>query len=231
MQPVEPLPASTLVLLRWRKGLEVYLTRRNPNLVFLGGYYVFPGGSRDQDDYSEPALSRMHAKNVKLKAAEIESQEPEDKKLGYYAAAIREAFEEAGVLIACQKGGREMEFNRELQAELFKLRSLIHEGRAGFLEVMRELDLYFDLDRLHWFSRWVTPEFSPRRFDTRFFSAALPQGQDPSGFPEEVDEELWVSPEDAIAQCESGKLLMIPPTIASLARLRGCQSLEQALKK
>ena len=207
------------------------MTRRHPGLVFLGGYYVFPGGRRDEEDFSEAALSRMQAQDLKLKAEEVESDEPEEKKLGFYAAAIREAFEEAGVLIACQKGGRELELNQEFQAELLRMRCLLHEGRTGFLELMRELDLYFDLDRLHWFAHWVTPEFSPRRFDTQFFKAALPKGQSPNGFTGEVDEELWVSPEDALVRCESGELLMIPPTIASLACLRGCQSLEQALKK
>lgn len=231
MSPAVPVPASTLTILRERKGIEVYLTRRNANLVFLGGYHVFPGGRRDEDDFSEAAIKRMHAASLKLKAEQVESREPQAQRLGYYSAAVREAFEEAGILIACQRGGGRIKPGRELKKELARERSAIHAGRITFLQMLEQFDFAYDLDRLFWYARWVTPEFSPRRFDTQFFAAALPRGQRPAGFPEEVDDEFWVRPEDALAQWRAGKLAMIPPTAASLATLANFSNLKQLRKK
>jgi 8-oxo-dGTP pyrophosphatase MutT (NUDIX family) len=199
--------------------------------MFLGGYYVFPGGRRDEEDFSKAALKRMFSKNLKAKAGEVDSKEPEAKRLGCYAAAIREAFEEAGVLIACGKEGREIKPHPGLDAELAAMRSRIHGGEISFLKMLSELDLFYDLDRLSWFAHWITPEFSPRRFDTQFFIAEIPAGRKPKGFAGEVDEEIWVKPARALARWQAGELPMIPPTAASLARLCDFKNLSEVLKK
>jgi len=225
--PAPAFPASTLILARDSSGLEVYMTRRSPGLDFLAGYHVFPGGRRDEQDFSSASLGRMAAAALEAKAKEIDSQESDAEKLGYYAAAIREAFEEAGVLIACGKNGGNIAFDADLKAELGRLRGLIHQGRMAFLKILEQFDFYYDLDRVIWFAHWVTPEWSPKRFDTQFFTAKLPEGQSPKGFPEEVDKELWLTPGQALAKCELGELMMIPPTIASLEQLSRFKNLAE----
>ena len=230
MAPVTPLPAATLLLVRQKKALEVYLTRRHPGLNFLAGHFVFPGGRRDQSDFSKPALARMFSQDIDARADEVDSQEPRPEKLGYYAAAIREAFEEAGVLIACEKNGKPFTPDAKMKKLLEKIRPQIHSGKMSFVEMLCELDLYFDLDRLFWFAHWITPEFSPKRFDTQFFLAEIPKGQSPKGFAEEVDQELWIAPKKAIERWACADLLMIPPTVASLQQLSQFETFRDAVK-
>ena len=215
--PVPARPASTLLLTRERDGLEVYMQRRNRNLEFLGGYYVFPGGRRDEID-------------LKARVAEVESPEDNSLKLGSYAAAIREAFEEAGIFIACHQNGELFAPEGKTKDRLAELRTELHKGKSSFIEILTAFDLFYDLDRLFWFAHWITPEFSPRRFDTQFFIAELPTGQTPQAFAEEADEEVWIKPQKALDLCESGGMFMIPPTIASLARLRDCQTFSEAAR-
>jgi 8-oxo-dGTP pyrophosphatase MutT (NUDIX family) len=231
MAPVKPLPAATLLVVRERKCLEVYMTRRHPNLNFLAGHYVFPGGRRDKADYCKHAVLRMFTKDLGQKAGEVDSDETMAKKLGYYAAAIREAFEEAGVLVACKRGGGFFVPDEKQKKSLESLRKKIHGGKMSFLEMLRELDLCYDLDRLHWFSHWVTPEFSPKRFDTQFFLAELPEGQTPAACAEEVDQELWIAPEKALERWGAADLLMIPPTVASLKQLSQFKSFKESVKR
>jgi len=220
-------PASTLIVVRENSGLEVYLTKRNPSLNFLGGFFVFPGGRRDAEDYSEEALGRMRARDLKAKAEQVESGEGMEQKLGYYAAAIREAFEEAGVLIACLKSGEPVSLSVELKSELELLRGKLHRREISFLKILPELDLYYDLDRLFWFAHWVTPRTSPKRFDTQFFVTQLPVGQCPKAFSKEVEQELWIGPGEALSRWKKGEMKMIPPTLASLDRLSRFAGLDQ----
>jgi len=229
LAPVTPLPAATLLLVRQKKTLEVYLTRRHPGLNFLAGHFVFPGGRRDKSDFSKAALARMLSRDIDARADEVDSQEPSAEKLGYYAAAIREAFEEAGVLIACAKSGKPFTPDAKMKKLLAKIRPGIHDGKMSFVEMLCELDLYFDLDRLFWFAHWITPEFSPKRFDTQFFLAEIPKGQSPKGFAEEVDKELWIAPKKAVERWACADLLMIPPTVASLQQLSQYKNFKQAV--
>lgn len=199
--------------------LEVYLTRRHSQLKFLGGFYVFPGGRRDEEDFCEQAILRMRARDLKKKVEQVDSKESVEAKLGYYATAIREAFEEAGVLIACQKNGEQVLLSGEKKKELDLLRAKLHQRQISFLQILSELDLYYDLDRLFWFAHWITPKTSPKRFDTQFFVAQIPEGQTPKAFSEEIEEELWISPKEALEKWKRGEMKMIPPTLASLGRL------------
>ncbi len=224
-------PASTLIVARENPGLEVYLTRRNSRLKFLGGFYVFPGGRRDGEDFSKEALLRMHAQDLKEKADRVESGEAAEEKLGYYSAAIREVFEEAGILMVCGKEGRAVLMNDGLNSELELLRGKLHRREGSFLEILKRFDLYYDLDRLFWFSHWVTPKTSPKRFDTQFFVAQIPAGQNPKAFGEEVEEELWIKPEEALEKWKKGEMKMIPPTLASLDRLSGISGFQELAGK
>jgi len=225
-------PASTVILVRENSGLEVYMTKRNVNLGFLGGFYVFPGGRRDEADFSEEALNRMWARDLETKTRAIESDEKIEEKLGYYASAIREVFEEIGILMVCDKQGKRVELNSELKNELTRMRTMLHKREIGFMDVLKEFDFYYDSDSLIWFAHWITPKTSPKRFDTQFFIGKIPQGQEPKSFSEEIDFELWIKPKEALEKWRKAEMHMIPPTIASLDRLTrfsGVKELSQAL--
>ncbi len=227
-----PIPAATLILVRGDSGpLEVYLTRRNQNLKFLGGFYVFTGGKRDHDDISAASLERMKAADLGKKARAVEGAEPEAQKLGFYAAAIREAFEEAGILIACDQTGAQIRPDEKLKSALGNFRGLLHARKIGFLSILTELNLYYDLEALSWFAHWVTPKTSPRRFDTQFFIAESPSSQSPEPHSEEIDDALWIGPSEALEAWKQGKLKMIPPTLASLDRLSRFTSLAELAQK
>jgi 8-oxo-dGTP pyrophosphatase MutT (NUDIX family) len=227
---VVPEPAATLLLVRENPELEVYMTRRHPALNFLAGHYVFPGGKRDDDDFSGQSLSRIVSKDVGQKAGQVESDEPVDKKLGYYAAAIRESFEEAGVLIACRKDGSQLEPDKGLQAELASSRQRLHKREIPFLSLMEEFGLFYDIDRLVWFAHWVTPFWSPRRFDAQFFVALLPSSQTPEPFAEEIDEALWINPGAGLEKWQTEEMKMIPPTLASLNQLSRFRTVAEIFK-
>ncbi len=174
--------ASTLVLLRdGFDGLEVALLQKASNLGFARGMYVFPGGALDDADDQWP--------------------DP------WAVAAIRETFEECGVLLSQPPASGQLQHLRE----------------ADFGHVLQELGLQPDVDALRPFAHWVTPEVEKRRFDTRFFGAVLPDGQDLAGLSAEHQAVGWFRPH------ETGGLPMLPPTAAVLGELATFDSVEAAL--
>ena len=224
------LPASSLILIRQGSELEVFLTQRHPQLKFLGGFYAFLGGRRDEEDFSPQAIERMKAKNLKEKAEAVESDEEYEKKLGYYATAIREAFEEAGILFVCDREQNPVSIFSGAKEKLAQFRLLLQNEKLRFIELLNELDLYYDLDQLFWFARWITPKTSPKRFDTQFFCAPLPEGQNPEIYDQEISQGIWITPEKALERWKNQEIKMIPPTIASLDRLSQYQKIEELLQ-
>jgi len=170
--PPEPRPAATVVLLRdTSAGVEVALLQRSAHLGFARGMYVFPGGALDPEDaqHGDPWL----------------------------VAAIRETFEECGVLLAVPNPEQDVQDLRE----------------RAFAEVLGHLRVRPATEALHVFAHWVTPEVETRRFDTRFYAAALPPGQDLRELTGEHQAIGWFRPQDAHG------LPMLPPTAAALAEL------------
>src|SRR5947208_5719000 len=163
--PVEPRPAATVVLARGRRPWEVLMMRRPGGAEFAPGAYVFPGGSVHVEDRGYPDRIR--------------------------AAAVRELFEEMGVLLA----RRRRRFAKD--ADSSRLRGLLESGR-GWRQSLQELGLEPAYDRLAYFARWVTPELLRRRFDTRFYLCRLPAGQTIHPQPGEVEEWLRVTPRRAL---------------------------------
>ena len=210
MNPVIPEPAATVCLVRENAaGLEVYLTRRHANLVFLGGFHVFPGGKVEQEDFSPAMLGRCRHHDPVEAAAPLGLAAEPGRAMGFRVAAIREVFEETGVLLA--EGASAIPAER-----LAAFRRELHAEQRSFLSLLEAEDLYLPVDRLFWFAHWVTPATSPRRFDTHFFAAPMPEGQEVSPFPEEVSASGWEQPRAAIEQWKRGEIKIIPPTLASL---------------
>lgn len=211
-----PLPAATVVLLRpGTGGLEALLTRRPASMTFAPDVHVFPGGRVDEADIDPSFLNR----SVIAPEAATESlggDLPPIHALGVYVAAIREAFEEVGILLADHAPG----------ADLGAARRRLLQSPKAFLSIVEELDLRLRTDLITPLSRWVTPPSLPRRFDTRFFAAAAPDGVDVSLVGEEVADHAWHRPIDALESMARGELAMWLPTSTTLTQLVSVTSVD-----
>lgn len=212
---VEVRDAATVMLVRdGDEGMEVFMLRRNLNSDFVGGAYVFPGGAVDEADRHED-LERVARGRTDKAASHLLGVERGG--LAYWIAAVRECFEEAGVLLACDPGGNVLSLADEATAERFTgHRDAVNHGTRRFIEVLDAEELDILADEIHYFSHWITPVGPPRRYDTRFFVAAAPPEQVPLHDDAETIANLWVRPQDALDRHRAGELEMIFPTIKNL---------------
>jgi len=217
---VTPLPAATVTLVRDApRGLQVLMLQRSLSLAFMPGVHVFPGGALDAADDSPD----LHALCVGLDDAAASRMLGLDRGgLSYWIAAIREAFEEAGILLAYDAGGRIVSVN-EADAERYRpQRRALDEGHAAFVDFVLAENLRLAVDRLHYFGHWITPVGSPRRYDTRFFIAVAPAGQTVRHDNREVIAHAWVQPGEALELCAREAINMRLPTIKTLERFAAC---------
>lgn len=206
----EPAPlraAATVLLLRdTASGLEVLMTRRSATASFAPGAYVFPGGGIDAADAQSQAI-----------AARRPTQS--DERLTQAIAAIRESFEELGVLLARQRDGA--------PATAADVRAL--DRHAPFAAQCRERGLVLAADQVFLLAHWITDRDLPRRFDVPFLVARMPAGQEPVADEAEQFEPVWVRPADALARHADGRFFMIFPTIRTLERLRQFETVDAVL--
>jgi len=216
--PVEPRPAATVVLLRSRPGgLEVLLTQRPATMAFAGNMHVFPGGRVDPAD-ADPSLVARSVLTPEKAAAALGGDLEPAVALAAHLAATRELFEEAGVLLADTSASTDA---------VAAGRSALLAGRATLADIASDLDLRLRTDLLVPLSRWVTPPILPRRFDTRFFAAVLPEDVEPSFEGEEVVAHAWHRPADALDAMADGQLAMWLPTSTTLQQLEHVGSIEE----
>ncbi|MDT0341900.1 NUDIX hydrolase [Streptomyces litchfieldiae] len=189
LTPVAPRRAATVMLVRDGAGggLEVFLLRRRASMAFAAGAYAYPGGAVDPGDQD------------------------------VLRAAVRETFEEAGVLLAGPAPG-------ELIADVTGAdwetdRAALVAREVSFADFLARRGLVVRADLLGGWARWITPEFEARRYDTFFYIAALPAGQRTRNASTEADRTAWLRPAEAVAGYDRGELLMMPPTIATLRSL------------
>ncbi|WP_084317211.1 NUDIX hydrolase [Actinospica robiniae] len=212
--PIVPArPAATVVLLRdTPSGPEVYLVKRAASMAFAGGRYAFPGGRVDPDDalplpWLGPDAARW-GERFGL---------PSENAYALVASAVRETFEETGVLFA---GTDASSVLGDVSGTAWEEQRRRIETREMTLAAALEArDLALRADLLGAWSRWVTPEFEERRYDTAFFVAALPAGQAARDVSGETESTAWTSPAQALADFEEGKVLMLPPTFTTLRQL------------
>ncbi len=216
-----PRPAATIVLLRpGPSGPEVFMLQRTQNAAFLGGAWVFPGGSLDAADADPAVLSRVTGRteaqaNAKMKLAEGAA-------LAYYVAAVRECFEEAGVLLATTAQGGHLAAERAA--------SLVRFRDAPFNAFLAAEDLYVPAGELAYFGHWITAPGRSRRFTTRFFVALAPEGQDGAHDDNETVRSMWVSPQDALYRAENGEIERVTATQATLRELARFDDPRKALE-
>jgi 8-oxo-dGTP pyrophosphatase MutT (NUDIX family) len=216
--PVPARDAATIMLVRdGDVGLEVCMLRRHLDSDFVGGAFVFPGGKVDLDDRSELART-VCAGRSDSEASEILGVESGG--LAFFVAALRECFEEAGILLAYPAGetGGDLYRPQDVEGEtrLARFRVEVNAGRVGFLEACQTAGVSLAVDRVLYFSHWITPEPAPKRYDTRFFTACVPPGQTAIHDYYETVETVWVGPADALERHEAGEFDLIFPTIKNL---------------
>ncbi len=215
-QPPAPTrDASTVVLMRdSAAGPEIYLVKRSRTVDFMAGAHVFPGGRLDKSDASPSACALLAAGVAGLQERLGEALSP-TQAAGLFIAAIRETFEEAGLLLGRLGPGWAMEDARKAVA-----------GGAQFITLMAQLDA----PALVPWVRWVTPEISPKRFDARFFLARTPAGQEPKVDGYEATEGLWLTPRAALERWQEGAMQLAPATAKSIDMLCAHASVDAALK-
>jgi 8-oxo-dGTP pyrophosphatase MutT (NUDIX family) len=223
---IEWRPASTVILVREGEGrLQVYLLKRNPKSRFFPGYYVFPGGVVELDDWvrspieaygdlDQESFSKRFSWNQDLKEA-----------LAYALSAIRETFEEAGVLLVDQTDriGKELEglCERRLGEGLLK---------GWFRDQVLSEGWPLSFSRLAPWAHWITPRLMHSHFDTRFFVALLPPGQTCLPDDKETVHGIWVSPEKALTENYEGEIPLSPPTLITLHELLAYKNLSELEK-
>ena len=221
--PVALRDAATVLLVRdGDHGLEVFMLRRNLKSDFVGGAYVFPGGAVDPADRDLDAGRWCRGRTDEDASARLGLASGG---LAFWVAAIRESFEEAGVLLAYGPDGGDGDGamvgldDPAIVARFVEHRRAVDHGERSLVEVCEAEGLRLAVDTMWYFGHWITPEGAPRRYDTRFFLAAAPSAQTPVHDDHEVIANLWIRPDDALARHAAGELAMLPPTVASLRAL------------
>lgn len=193
------------------------MLQRNLASDFVGGAYVFPGGGVDEADGSAD-LAAVCVGRDDVEASSLVGVERGG--LAFWVAAIRESFEEAGLLLARGRDGEPLRLDDRDRIRRFgHHRVAVDSGRRRLDEVCVEEDLLLDVGGLHYFSRWVTPLGAPRRYDTRFFVAAAPVQQEALHDDREVIGTRWLTPAEALAEHEAGRMTMIFPTVRTMVAL------------
>ncbi|MHB1089363.1 MAG: NUDIX hydrolase [Acidimicrobiales bacterium] len=223
-----PRPAATVLTLRdGAQGYEILMLRRNLNSDFVGGAYVFPGGGVDEKDAAPAALALavgLDDEQASLRLGLAQGG------LAYYVAGLRELFEEAGLLIACDARGQRLHSeDLELRQRMAEHRRAVNEGTLGFVDMLELEGLRLDFRGLEYVAHWVTPVGPPRRYDTRFFVVVAPPGQVAAHDAGETVADRWIRPVDALAQFERGELEMILPTIRNLEAIAHFSSAREVL--
>jgi 8-oxo-dGTP pyrophosphatase MutT (NUDIX family) len=209
---VRPRDASTILLLRdgaAAKEIEVFMMVRHYEIDFNSGALVFPGGSVDKNDREIIARPELYSGGEGL----------DEVNLSFRIAAIRETFEESGILLARAKGAKALVDAKLARAIETAHRSDLNEGKITFLKVLTNNGMVLALDELVPYAHWITPEGMPKRFDTWFFLAAAPPDQLGAHDGKESTDSIWVSPREALAGGESGRFKLPFPTTRNLIKL------------
>ncbi|MFE9392710.1 NUDIX hydrolase [Streptomyces sp. NPDC006784] len=223
LTPVTPRRAATVMLLRdTPDGPAVHMLRRRASMAFAGGAYAYPGGSVDPRDARGADAAGPSAASW---AERLGTDEATARAI--VCAAVRETFEESGVLLAGPDPHSVVADTTGEDWEADRAALVAHE--LAFADFLERRGLVLRDDLLGAWARWITPEFEARRYDTYFFVAALPEGQRTRNASTEADRTVWVRPQEAAAGYDRGELLMMPPTIATLRQLAPHPTAAEAL--
>jgi 8-oxo-dGTP pyrophosphatase MutT (NUDIX family) len=228
----KPRDAATLILMRdaalAEPGIEILLVRRHTRSAFMPGAYVFPGGSIEAADYTRKAericrgLSFQQAQDI------IAGTHPPEKALAFFVAAIRETFEEAGILLAYREIPDFVAFNEDEKMRFTKYRRQVRKNPFSFATIIDKEGLRLATEKLFYFAHWITPEISPIRFDTRFFVAVAPSKQEAIEDELETTAHMWISPQKVLKEQEEG--LTVPfATLSNITVLAQFTSVDEVI--
>jgi 8-oxo-dGTP pyrophosphatase MutT (NUDIX family) len=222
------------------KGLEVFMLRRSEASHFVPDVYVFPGGTLDSDDYSQRALARARGVDDDNVRRQFRAQPapsfpapfgspPRLQAAGLLVAAVRELFEEAGVLLACDEHGNALSDNdlAPHRSRLNQARAAVQNGSLAFHELLAEIGVYANAAALSLFSHWITPPAFARRYDAHFFLAQASANQAAAADAFETHDGVWIAPQNALEQCVAGTFRMVYPTIKHVERLARFAGIEE----
>ena len=214
-QDTKTIPSATIIMVREaNNGLETFMVVRHHKIDFASGALVFPGGKIDEQDYEMD----IHCEGIK----NDDSFDP-----AYKVGAIREAFEESGILFARPRGSKKIISGSKLR-ELSHYREALHSRQITFGDFLAKENLVLACDELYQFAHWITPEVMPKRFDTQFFIARAPDQAAKHDGNESVDS-LWLTPKEALDGNSGGKYTIIFPTRVNIERLGESDSAEKAI--
>jgi 8-oxo-dGTP pyrophosphatase MutT (NUDIX family) len=219
---VKPRDASTILLLRDSAAaseIEVFMMVRHYEIDFNSGALVFPGGSVDNNDREIIAHPELYSGGEGLDETE----------LSFRIAAIRETFEESGILLVRPKGSKALVDAKRAGEIEAAHRADLNEGKVTFPEVLTDNGMLLALDELVPYAHWITPEGMPKRFDTWFFLAAAPPDQLGAHDGKESTDSIWVSPREALAGGETGRFKLPFPTTRNLIKLGKQDNVKAAL--
>lgn len=222
--------ASTVLVIREEKGiLEALMLYRHPDNKFVPSNYVFPGGSVEpEDDYADIPGSTIELDQYQLDNIDMTDNFPKNPR-AYWVAAIRETFEETGLLFAYNLDGNLVSYDKNNTKDFERYRIELNEGKITFNEILSREKLVPASDRLLYFARWITPSFSSIRYDTYFFGATAPPGQDVSHDGYELTHHCWETPEEIIERHNRNDFPMILPTLISLQKIVNARTLADAM--
>jgi 8-oxo-dGTP pyrophosphatase MutT (NUDIX family) len=214
---VTPLPAATLVLVRDRPsgGIETLLLQRHAGSKFAPGDYVFAGGKVAPEDRPND-VEEFCCGLTAAQAAACLGAVPITDALAYWVGAIREAFEEVGILLAYTPDDELIQFSGDNRERFASYRAACQTSDEAFFTMLRAERLTLATDRLVYFAHWITPEQSPIRFDTRFFATVAPSGQEAMEDGREIVDVRWLTPADALETQRRREISLRLPTIKNL---------------
>lgn len=227
-EEVQIRPAATVMLVDDRPDLQVYMLERNAKTVFASGMWVFPGGAVDhQDDasyYRDIASHRTDTEASQLMGLESGA-------LAYYMAAIRETFEESGILLALHRDSEKpLSIEEEASPRFTEYRDRLNAGDIELKTILVQEDLLADVGKMHYIARWITPLGPPRRFDARFFIARVPSNQIPQHDDSELVNSAWLTPQEILERIEREEMVLMTVTERMIRSLALFDSASQVIE-
>jgi len=228
LKHVDVRPAATVMLVDDRPDLQVFMMERHSGNLFAPGMWVFPGGAVDRDD------DRVSAQSISFHRSDKEASSLLDLDSGglaFFVAAIREAFEEAGILLALDKEsltGPDL-LNQQTAARFQQHRDNLNNKGGDFIEILNQENLILDAGTMHYIARWITPVGPPKRFDARFFIAQMPDKQAPIHDDKELVHSRWMSPLTILKKFDAQEMELMVPTVRMIRNLAQFGSADEVI--